>query len=225
MVVLFTLNEKGILSALVVGVLIFFLGQSYGLFFVADAGAFLVLSAIVTSAGKVKKVGIGMYEHTRGWKNVLSNGLIPLVISALYFFNSYNQVLPPAYVAVVYVASIAAITADKFASEIGVLDGEPRMLVTMKRVKKGCSGGVTALGTFSSLFSAFVIGLSALFLGWSLGVVAILTVSGFLGGIVDSILGYWEEKGIGNKYTSNFFCAVAGSIICALLLSYFHVGI
>lgn len=222
---IFTLNEKGMLLAVIIGVLVFFLGQGYGLFFVVDALAFLVLSATVTSLGRSKKVGIGMYEHTRGWKNVLSNGLVPLMIAVFYFFNSAIQMLPPIFIVMLYVASIAAITADKFASEIGVLNGEPLMLLTLKNVKKGCSGGITALGTCASLLASFVISLSVLLWVSSPSIVVVVAISGFLGGIVDSVFGYWEEKGIGNKYTSNFFCAAAGCIICALILSVWFSGL
>ena len=35
-----------------------------------------------------------------------------------------------------FVASVAAITADKFESEIGIFDGMPRMIFTFKKAKK-----------------------------------------------------------------------------------------
>jgi uncharacterized membrane protein len=42
--------------------------------------------------------------------------------------------------------------------------------------------------------------------------------SGFCGGLVDSLLGYYEEKGIGNKYTSNAICGIAGALIAMLIV-------
>ena len=55
---------------------------------------------------------MGLYEHERGWENVLSNGLLP---SILAIGSPYLGPFP-------FIASIAAVTADKFGSEIGVLD-------------------------------------------------------------------------------------------------------
>lgn len=213
-----TLNSRGILLAFVVGILIFLLGKNDNILFIADILLFLVLSAIVTKMGRHKKQGLGVYENERGWKNVLSNGLVPLAVAFVYFVNYTVGFLPQTTIAEIYIASLAAVTADKFASEIGVLDGEPTMLLTFQKVKKGMSGGITLLGTLASLIGALLIGSTGFLVGGGLLVVAFITVSGFLGGMVDSIFGYFEEKGIGDKYTSNFVCAVAGCVICAILI-------
>lgn len=221
-----TLDKKGLVLAFVFGILIFFFGQSqglrYGILFLGDILAFLVLSAIVTEAGKRAKEGIGMYESLRGWKNVASNGSIPLLIAFFYFLNSSYGFVPQIewIVAMVYVASVASVTADKIAHEIGVLDGEPVMLLTLKKVKKGTSGAVTLLGMGTGLVGSLIIGASVLLVHGSIGLVAIIAVSGFFGNLVDSVLGYYEEKGIGNKHTSNFMCAVSGALACALMLIY-----
>jgi uncharacterized protein (TIGR00297 family) len=217
MLSLFTLDDKGVLLACTVGLLILFFGQSYGLLFLVDMLVFLALSAVVTGLGKRRKEGIGLYEHARGWKNVLSNGLVPLLVAFMYFAFSAGKI-PATSVAIIYIASVTAVTADKFSSEIGVLNGEPTMLLTLKRVKKGISGGVTGLGLLASLIGSLVISLSTLYMSGSLGLVVIVAISGFGGAIVDSVFGYFEEQGIGNKYTSNFLCAVSGAVICTLLL-------
>ena len=46
-----------------------------------------------------------------------------------------------------FVAGVAGITADKFASEFGVLDGEPKVLINGKKANRGTSGAVTWFGT------------------------------------------------------------------------------
>ena len=38
------------------------------------------------------------------------------------------------------------------------------------------------------------------------------------GNFIDSLLGHFEEKRIGNKYTSNLVCSVAGAALCAAAL-------
>jgi uncharacterized protein (TIGR00297 family) len=222
----FTLDKKGFSLAVLFGILIFFFGKEYGLLFLIDIIIFLVLSSVVTKFGKIKKRGIGAYEIARGWKNVLSNGIVPVIIAFLYFMNSqvFGYALPIEVIAAAYIASIAAVIADKFASEIGVLDGEPTMLLTLKKVKKGTSGGVTALGTCASLIASFIISLSVFGIaGASLLIVVVAFFSGFFGCVVDSVLGYFEEQGIGNKYTSNFFCALGGSAMCMLVMLLFSL--
>jgi uncharacterized protein (TIGR00297 family) len=224
---LLTLDTRGILLAAAMGMAIFVLGGGLGPLFLGSLVLFLFLSAAVTRVGKARKQGIGVYEAGRGWKNVAANGAMPLVAAFLYWLNLAHQWLPPSALALAYLASVCAITADKFASEIGVLDGEPIELLTLKRTKRGVSGGVTAVGLLASLVGSGMVGLCALglvagygwlTLGYALLAVSIATVCGFLGNMVDSILGYFEERGTGNKFTSNFFCSVAGFVLCALLV-------
>ncbi len=216
---LFTLDEKGVVLAVLFGIAILFFGQNYGLFFLVDIIGFLALSAIVTEVGRKKKEGIGTYEHARGWKNVVSNGMVPVAVSAIFYANGLlGSPVAPSLIAVAYIASVAAVTADKFSSEIGVLDNEPTMLMTLKKVKKGVSGGVTLLGLGASLLGALIISSSALYVSGSMALVGVLTLCGFFGSIVDSILGYYEEEGIGNKYTSNFACSLAGVALSAVFL-------
>ena len=213
---LLTLDEKGIISALIFAVLILFFGGSEGLFFLSLLILFLVLSAIATNIGKKKKSEQGLYEKSRGWKNVVANGLVPLLVVVLFYFvhGSFEETLVFGYI-----ASIAAITADKFASEIGVLDGTPIMLLTLKKIKKGTSGGVTALGLAASFVAALLIALTSFIISLNLVAFLIVLFSGYTGNIIDSLLGYYEEKGFGNKFTTNLACALSGFIISIILLA------
>ncbi len=216
-----TLDRSGIVLALLLGLLILLLG---GVYFLTVMLLFLCLSAIVTAAGRREKGRIGLYESSRSWKNVAANGIVPLVVALLYRVSVITAHPGISWLLLlVYVAGVAAITSDKFASEIGVLDGTPTMLLTLKKVKKGRSGAVTWLGLAASLSGAVVLGVFSLFaLAMSNGayveIIGIIAVSGFLGNLVDSAFGYYEERGIGNKYTSNILCAVAGCLIGALLI-------
>jgi len=213
---LLTLDEKGIASALILAVLILYFGGSEGLFFLSLLILFLVFSAIATNTGKKKKREQGLYEKSRGWKNVVANGLVPLFIVVLFYFaqKPFEEILVFSYI-----ASIAAITADKFASEIGVLDGTPIMLLTLKRIKKGTSGGVTALGLAASFIAALLIALASFAISLNLIAFLIVLFSGYMGNIVDSVLGYYEERGFGNKFTTNLACALSGFVISFILLA------
>jgi len=216
-----TLDANGVLLAIALGVMILFFGRNYGLIFLLELFLFLLLSALVTNFGRVKKEGIGVYEAARGWRNVLSNGSVPVMAAFVYFLNASFSFMPNSQLAMIYVAGVCAITADKFASEIGILNGYPLMLLTMKKVQKGVSGGVTLLGIGASLLGAAIIAASSLFLSVPLTYVIVACASGFIGNLVDSIFGFLEEQGIGNKYTSNFACALAASIVCLLILRSF----
>ncbi len=213
-----TLNLKGILLALLIGALVLVLGKNRGILFLLDLVLFLALSAVITSVGRVKKQGLGVYEPSRGWQNVLANGAVPVLAAALYWAGPWLPSVPQGLLALPFVASVCAVMADKFASEIGVLDGVPTVLLTMKKTRKGASGGVTWVGLGASLVGSAIIGASALGLGLGWQGVAIAVFSGFFGNLVDSAFGYYEDKGIGNKHTSNFMCSLAGFLMCMLLI-------
>ena len=101
-----------------------------------------------------------------------------------------------------FLASFAAASADTWASELGVLaKGNPRSILSLKTVVRGTSGGVSLPGTLASLAGALFIALLAG--GWILwgpaagswgpsvlpGLIWIVTVAGFAGSLVDSLLG------------------------------------
>ena len=216
-----TLDFGGVISALLLGAALVVTGVlgGLGLFFLIVILYFLLLSAIVTRAGKGRKVRMGLYERSRGWRNVAANGMIPLIISIIYMANNSYFFAPQVALLIAYVASVAAITADKFASEIGVLDGDPHMLLTMKKVKKGISGAVSSIGLLASLVGAFLVSLSVFQLPNFTYLLVIATVAGFFGNLADSVVGYLEEQGIGNKYTSNMVCAIVGAVIAFVILA------
>jgi uncharacterized membrane protein len=68
---------------------------------------------------------------------------------------------------------------------------------------------ITPLLVYGQLSRAFGPGI------WYIVLAAL--AGGFFGTLFDSILGYYEEKGVGNKYTSNFFASVAGSVVALLI--------
>lgn len=219
---LFTLDMGGSLLALLFGVTIFYLSPNMWWFFIAVLIDFLVLSSLVTRAKEESKAVLKGYEKTRSWRNVVANGLVPVVVVVVYFLfkNVWGVSLIHGQIIVfAFVASVASISADKFASELGVLGQQmPIDIITRKRVKRGTSGGVTWFGTLMGLVASFLIGLSVFALGASVAVFVVVIFAGMFGNFVDSLLGHFEEKKIGNKYTSNLVCSVAGAVFCAAVL-------
>lgn len=94
-----------------------------------------------------------------------------------------------------FAASLAAVNADTWATELGVLNRtRPRLISSLKPVEPGSSGAVSWLGTAAALLGAGFIGL----LAWlyppqnvNSGSTLALTsaLAGFLGSMVDSWLG------------------------------------
>ncbi len=171
---------------------------------------FLVASVAVTKHGYEEKRELGIYEHERSWENVFANGIIPVICAYLY----------PHIGIWAFVGSMAAITADKFASELGVLSSSPISLFNFKKVKRGISGAISPFGTIMSFDGALLIGVCVFLIygmtdPWK---VLLIGIVGFAGSAVDSVFGVFEEMGIGNKATTNAICAITGAILGYLLL-------
>lgn len=106
----------------------------------------------------------------------------------------------------------AAVAADTFSSELGILSKSPPRLITsptLRVVPPGTNGGVTLTGLLAGVLGAFIIAVtSALFVpfcaeSWSipergLFVVAV-TVCGTLGSLLDSLLGGLLQASVVDK--------------------------
>jgi uncharacterized protein (TIGR00297 family) len=98
--------------------------------------------------------------------------------------------LPNATCLALAAGSLAASTADTWATEVGTLvGGEPRSILTGKRVAVGTSGGVSAAGLLASVAGAAFIAFCALAFGWPNGLIRFVFVGGIVGALVDSLLG------------------------------------
>ena len=99
-----TLDRTGILLALVFGAIIYYFLDWKG---VALMLVFLISSAYVTKIGYGIKSEKGIFDYTRGWRNVFSNGIIPGIFASMGNLSGF-------------ISSVASITAEKFGSELGV---------------------------------------------------------------------------------------------------------
>lgn len=196
------LDKGGILLAVIIGAVLLFFG---GLAYLALMLVFLGLAVIVTQYEYEIKRDMGLYEHERGWENVLSNGLLPAILALL---SPLTGPMP-------FIASISAVTADKFGSEIGVLAAEnPISMIDMKPVKPGTSGAMSSIGTVASLAGSTALAVCAM-LAFNINPTQALLVSiaGFIGCLADTFFGVFEERGIGTKGTTNFICSLVGALI------------
>ncbi len=207
------LDTPGFVASLIIGLVVIFTSKSYALANILLLLLFLFISVIATKYRHEEKKEKGVYEHERGWHNVISNGSIPtLCCAAFYLTNS------PVWIAA-YVTSVAGALSDKFGSELGVLSGKPISLKNLKSVRAGTSGAISALGTFLSFIGALIIGVIAYFLyNFDPSFIFYIAIAGFLGSVFDTIAGIFEEMGIGNKSTSNMICTISSALIGYFLI-------
>jgi uncharacterized protein (TIGR00297 family) len=202
------LDTRGVLLALLFGAVLFFYGgASYLLLMLA----FFALAVAVTKYEYEVKKEMGLYEHERGWENVLSNGLLP---SALAVASPQLGPIP-------FIACVASVTADKFGSELGVLDAsDPVSLLGFRPVRPGTSGAMSRIGTLGSLAGASAIGFAAMFVfGLNPTQALLIGLAGLAGSVADTFFGVFEERGFGTKGTTNFICSLAGAIVGYYLIS------
>jgi len=184
-----SLDRSGAFAAFVVGTVIFGLG--------GWEWAILLLTFFITSSGLSrafkdrKKEANEKYAKggQRDAGQVFGNGGIPTLFTALHFF--FPEAIWPW---LGFSASLAAVNADTWATELGVLNPtDPRLITNLRKVvEKGTSGGVSLAGTLASLAGAGIIGLLAALLpptGIDWGIFLWVTIAGLLGALFDSLLG------------------------------------
>jgi len=183
-----SLSFSGAVGALIVGTLIFGVG---GWPWAVLLLAFFITSSLLTRAFARRKASLNEKFDKGGRRDigqVLANGGIASVFAGLHFFFPHA-----AWPWMGFAASLAAVNADTWATEIGVLNPSlPRMITTWKTAEKGTSGAVSLFGTLAAAGGAFLIAI----LGAALGPAGrfwvdleLLTVAGLLGALFDSVLG------------------------------------
>nr|WP_239587470.1 DUF92 domain-containing protein [Bacillus pakistanensis] len=180
------LSLSGAFSASVVGIVI---GAAFGWDGLIILGVFFVSSSFWSRFKKGQKHAIDQKlakTSKRDWQQVFANGGPAAIFSILYMGTNESSFF------FAFLVSIAAANSDTWASEIGPLSkGKPFSLRTLKRVEKGTSGAISLVGTLSSLLGSIVIILFSYIMAPSMTIdeIIILSSLGFLGSIVDTMLG------------------------------------
>jgi uncharacterized protein (TIGR00297 family) len=148
---------------------------------------FFILSSLISKAGKKRKEQFELLfekTSTRDWGQVAANGGIAgILILAQYTLPNVN--FYPAYL-----GTIAAVTADTWGTEIGVwFGGKTIMLSRFKVVEPGTNGGISPAGFLGGTIGAFIISASAFPWAATKRIVLIVTLSGVIGSLFDSLLG------------------------------------
>jgi len=185
-----SLNKSGAFAATLVGAIIFgFGGWQWAILLLT----FFITSSALSRAFQKRKQGLSekfSKGHERDAGQVFGNGGLATLFAALHAF--YPESIIPW---LGFAASLAAVNADTWATELGVLNPTPPRLITdlRKRVEKGTSGGISLWGTLASLLGAAVIALPTilLFPGGvpSINYFLLITAAGLAGSLFDSLLG------------------------------------
>ena len=185
-----SLNKSGALTATLIGTVIFGIG---GWQWAILLLTFFITSSALSRAFRNRKQALReKYSkgHERDAGQVLGNGAMAALFAGFHAF--YPESMIPW---IGFAASLAAVNADTWATELGVLNPTPPHLITdlRKRVEKGTSGGISLWGTGASLLGSSVIALLAVLLSptgtlttahWLL-----ITFAGLAGSLFDSFLG------------------------------------
>jgi len=185
-----SLNRSGALAATIVGTVIFGLG--------GWQWAVLLLIFFITSSGlsrAFKKRKADLNEkfskgHERDAGQVLGNGGLATLFVALHAFYP-ESILPW----IGFAASLAAVNADTWATELGVLNPTPPRMITnlTRHVEKGTSGGISSFGTLASFVGSAIIAVPAVLLSpygtLNANHILLITAAGLAGSLFDSLLG------------------------------------
>jgi uncharacterized protein (TIGR00297 family) len=182
------LSTSGALAAALTGGLIFGLG---GLAWASLLLAFFISSSVLSAAFRGRKTTLGekfAKGSRRDMAQVLANGGLGTVLVLTHALSSGESWLWFAYA-----GALAAVNADTWATELGVLSPTaPRLITSGKKVERGTSGGVTLFGSLASLGGAALIGLvGAAFTsgGERVPLVLAAILGGLAGAFFDSFLG------------------------------------
>ena len=184
------LDSAGTIAATIIGLTIIFAG---GIGWFAILLIFLLLGIAATKYRYKYKERKGLHERGNGMRkarNVLANGMIPVVTAVLAPVFSRGEMAVP------FAAALAVATADTFASEFGVLSNRVYLITSLQRTDVGTNGGVSWRGEGAALLGALAIALPAiLLLELQLIWLPFIVAVGFLGCQVDSLLGATLQGG------------------------------
>lgn len=206
-----SLSKSGAVAGLFVGTIMTL--SSYC--FVSSLLAFFVTGSKATkfrASTKQKFEDCFKEGGQRDWVQVLCNGGVATELAILYMIDRGCGELPvdfarnysATWLAMGILGALSCSCGDTLASELGTVVGssKPRLITNLEVVPKGTNGGVTLPGLFFSALGGLIVGiayyismllfLSDDFLAVSIPqwpVIIVGTISGFLGSLIDSLLG------------------------------------
>ncbi len=189
-----SLTPSGWLGAVIVGTLTFgFGGWAWGLTLIA----FFITSSALSHYKESLKERKAAEKFAKGGRRDLAQALANGGLAALCALAYASAGRPTALLAA-FAGLMATVTADTWATELGVLSPHrPRLITTGRPVDPGTSGGISLVGTLASAAGALLIG--AILCGllaleragepapwW---VIPAALIGGLSGSLIDSLMG------------------------------------
>jgi len=205
-----SLTRSGWIGAIVTGTLTFgFGGWAWGLTLIV----FFVSSSLLSRFRQTTKERLAGEKFEKGGRRdlgqALANGGVGALIALLYGVTDAPVLLAA------YAGAMATVTADTWATELGVLSPRPpRLITTFQLADPGASGAISLVGTFAGILGALFIGAVMVLLlaaegdGWQWWLVLAALFGGVIGNLADSLLGgtlqamYRTEDGETERATS-----------------------
>ena len=220
------LDNPGILAATALGFVVGGLGHWTWLLILLG---FLLASHKATKWRFDEKKTRGMSESEdghRSYGNVIANGGLPGIVAVLAFITE------DWYIGIwMFGAAVAVASSDTFASEIGCLDDNVRMITTMKPCEPGINGGFSPSGQKAAFIGSAMIA-ALTFIAWivtnadidsmTIGVqkTVFVVIIGWLGCQMDSVLGaVFENRGYLTKGGVNGISITCGMLAMWMILS------
>jgi uncharacterized protein (TIGR00297 family) len=182
------LSSSGAWAAVISGSLIFGLG---GLPWAVLLLTFFISSSALSKAFSRRKSAVNekfSKGSRREWDQVFANGGLGVILVVLYSLYPEKD-----WLWIAYTGAIAAVNADTWATEVGVLSHTPpRLITTGKVVERGTSGGITLVGSLAAFLGSLLISLVAAFMSPDTNLplfILVGSVGGMGGALVDSLLG------------------------------------
>jgi uncharacterized protein (TIGR00297 family) len=179
-----SLSLGGAVTAIVFGTLAMGAGWSWGILLIV----YFITSTALSHLGRARKEARTASVVAKGGERdaiqVFANG-------ALFAGAALAMILHPSdrWIAL-GAGALAASAADTWATEIGTLArGEPRSILTWRRVPVGTSGGVSLEGTLAMIAGAVFIAALVVLLGSPGGIAMRVGIGGVVGALVDYVLG------------------------------------
>jgi uncharacterized protein (TIGR00297 family) len=182
------LDLSGAFAAVLLGAVIFGIG---GWRWTLPILVFFVSSTVIGRVGHEKRTDLGEVTAKEGardvYQSMANGGLAMAIIILSYFYRDHRWYY-------VFLGSLAAVTADTWSSEIGVLSKRPPVsMTTWKPVPRGLSGGVTRLGFLAGLVGSLLVVSTGLIFDSQLvpgnQLFLVILLAGFFGTMADSFLG------------------------------------
>lgn len=193
------LTRSGAWAAAICGAVLYAGG---GWTWVVLMGVFFVTASVLTRLeSRSADSHRSLDRMGRRWDQVAANGGVAVAAAAIHSLTASPTTFAAA------AGAIAVATADTWGTEIGRWSPvPPRLITSWIPVPHGRSGGVTLLGTLGVAAGALLIGVSAALLERTPhpgSFAAVVTIAGFSGAIVDSLLGATVEgrlRWVGNNF-------------------------